>query len=162
VRCHLHEDFPIEALLVEADSAPTGDILENLERDRIDRAPCLARADTAGDEPTAHEILKRPSEASKAHNRSSGGLRRGKRSRRKQSADAESHPMTKVGPKGNARQSSRIEKSGKEQNQAASSKDLGLSFPIRKRKSRFSGSGMLCVKALKFTSVRGSESGSAT
>jgi hypothetical protein len=72
-------------------------------------------------------------------------------------------PITPHDRGGSKRKYATIEpKSGKEQNQAASSKDLGLSFRIRKLNSRFSGSGMLCVKALKFTPVRGSESGSAT
>jgi hypothetical protein len=39
---HLHEDFPIESLLVEANAAPMRHILKNLIRDGIDRALRLA------------------------------------------------------------------------------------------------------------------------
>jgi hypothetical protein len=55
-----------------------------------------------GDEPTAHEIIKRPGEAAKANNRSSSGLRCEKRSRREQTANAYHTSGQRWGPKDDA------------------------------------------------------------
>ena len=79
VRGHLHEDFPIESLLVEANAAPMRDVLKNLIRDRIDRALRLARSGASGDEPAAHEILHRPGKAGEPENGLGHGVRGEKR-----------------------------------------------------------------------------------
>jgi hypothetical protein len=68
VRGHLHEDFPVESLLVEANAAPKRNVLKNLIRDRIDRALRFAGAGASGDEPASHEVLHRPREAGEPEN----------------------------------------------------------------------------------------------
>ncbi|MGA9577561.1 MAG: hypothetical protein WBV90_08070 [Terrimicrobiaceae bacterium] len=88
VRRHPHEDFPIEALLIEADAAPLRDVLKNLVRDRIDRALRLARAGPPGDEPAAHEILHRPGNSAELQNNFRGIVRR------QQSPNGERHAKT--------------------------------------------------------------------
>ena len=76
VRRHFHEDLPIESFLIQADSAPVGDVLENLKRNGIDRALRLPGADAARDEPAAHEILNGPAESREPDNRLARGVGR--------------------------------------------------------------------------------------
>jgi hypothetical protein len=74
VRHHFHEDLPIESSLIQADSAPVGDVLEYLKRDGIDRALRLSGANAACYEPAAHKILNGPGESRESDNRLARGI----------------------------------------------------------------------------------------
>jgi hypothetical protein len=54
---HLNEDFPIESLLVEANTAPIRNVPKDLIGDGIDRALRLSGSGASSDKPAADEIF---------------------------------------------------------------------------------------------------------
>src|SRR6202035_5002452 len=71
---HLRERFPVEAFIVDAETAPGRLILKDLKQQWRDSRPCLAGAGVAGDQPSATEIAPFPFEARQSHDGLAGAF----------------------------------------------------------------------------------------
>src|SRR5919108_542207 len=60
---HRCKSFPIHALLIDAQAAPGGLILEDLMSQLIDTGTSLARASVAGNEPATAKLIAPPCQA---------------------------------------------------------------------------------------------------
>jgi hypothetical protein len=67
---HLRKRFPIDAFVIDAETAPGWFVLEDLEQERRDSRARFARTCVAGYQPTPTEIGARPFESCEADNHS--------------------------------------------------------------------------------------------
>src|ERR1700681_2389496 len=65
---HLRECFPINSFVVDAETAPSRFILEDLVKQACDAGSRFARAGVARDQPAATEIISRPGKTSEPDN----------------------------------------------------------------------------------------------